>query len=45
MYESFFGMVNTPFARNLPSDVLFENPAMQDVLGLLRYVANSGIPS
>ncbi|MGO4971950.1 ExeA family protein [[Clostridium] aminophilum] len=40
MYESFFGMVNTPFARNLPSDVLFENPAMQDVLGRLRYVAD-----
>ena len=40
MYESFFGMTNTPFTRNLPPDYLFENPTMQDVLGRLRYVAD-----
>ena len=35
MYESFFGMSHTPFARDLPTECLFENPVMKDVLGRL----------
>ena len=40
MYESFFGMSHTPFARDLPTECLFENPVMKDVLGRLLYVAD-----
>ena len=40
MYESFFGMNHTPFARNLPPESLFENQVMEDVLGRLLYVAD-----
>lgn len=40
MYESFFGMSHAPFARDLPTECLFENPVMKDVLGRLLYVAD-----
>ena len=40
MYESFFGMSHTLFARDLPTECLFENPVMKDVLGRLLYVAD-----
>ncbi len=40
MYENYFGMTNTPFARDVPPDRLYESDAMSDVLGRLRYVAD-----
>ena len=43
MYESFFGMSHTPFARDLPTECLFENPVMKDVLGRLLYVADKAV--
>ena len=35
-----FGMSHTPFAGDLPTECLFENPVMKDVLGRLLYVAD-----
>ena len=40
MYESFFGMKNTPFSRNVPAGALYEPPAVVETLGRLRYVAD-----
>lgn len=40
MYEAFFEMKHTPFARNLPPESLFLPPHMQDILGRLTYVAD-----
>lgn len=40
MYEAFFEMTNTPFARNLPPSDLFMTAQMQDVLGRLTYAAD-----
>lgn len=40
MYESFFGMSNTPFTRNVPPEFLYESEALHDVLGRLSYVAD-----
>lgn len=40
MYEDFFGMKHTPFARNIPASALYESPAMAETLGRLRYVAD-----
>ena len=40
MYEAFFEMTNTPFARNLPLSDLFMTAQMQDVLGRLTYAAD-----
>ena len=40
MYESFFGMKNTPFSRNVPAGALYEPPAVAETLGRLRYVAD-----
>lgn len=40
MYESFFGMKNTPFSRNVPADALYEPPAVAETLGRLRYAAD-----
>lgn len=40
MYEEFFGMQHTPFVRDLPSDQLYEFPAMADALGRLTYAAD-----
>lgn len=40
MYEAFFGMKHTPFARNVPPEALYESPAMGDALGRLAYAAD-----
>ena len=39
MYESFFGMTHTPFARDVPVEMLFESNAMTETLARLNYVA------
>lgn len=39
MYEQFFGMANTPFARNVPPDKLYESPALHEALSRLKYAA------
>ena len=39
MYESFFGMLNTPFTRSVPVDRLFETSAMRDTRSRLLYAA------
>lgn len=41
MYEEFFGMTHTPFVRNVPVSALYETPAMKEVLGRLRYIADN----
>ena len=40
MYEDWFGMVHTPFSRDVPADRLYESPAIADALGRLSYVAD-----
>lgn len=40
MYESFFGMTNTPFGRDIPAERLFESDAFRETLGRLCYVAD-----
>lgn len=40
MYEPYFGMKHTPFARNLPPESLYEPPFLGDILGRLGYVAD-----
>lgn len=40
MFESFFGMTNTPFTRNVPTDKLYESAAISDILGRLAYAAD-----
>lgn len=39
MYEAFFGMLNTPFTRSVPTDRLFETSAMRETRSRLIYVA------
>lgn len=40
MYETFFEMQQTPFARDIPPSELYESPAMADALGRLAYTAD-----
>ena len=40
MYEQHFGMIHTPFSRDIPADALYESPAMSNALGRLGYVAD-----
>lgn len=40
MFEVFFGMMHTPFSRNLPADQLYESPALTEALGRLAYAAD-----
>ena len=40
MYEAFFGMTGTPFARNIPPEQLYENRSLREILGRLMYVAD-----
>ena len=40
MYESFYGMADTPFTRNVPPEKLYESHAMGDALGRLAYAAD-----
>lgn len=40
MYESFFEMTQTPFARNIPSQDQYEPSRIEDILGRLSYAAD-----
>ena len=40
MYESYFGMLKTPFSRNVPVESLYESSAMREIIGRLTYVAD-----
>ena len=40
MYEQHFGMIHTPFTRDIPVDFLYESPAMSNALGRLGYAAD-----
>ena len=33
MYEAFFEMTSTPFARNIPPEQLYENRSLREILG------------
>ena len=44
MYEEYFSMVHTPFARDIPPEALYESAAMSDVLGRLSYAADRICP-
>lgn len=39
MYEGFFGMKNTPFMANIPSDALYMSSMLDETLGRLEFVA------
>ncbi|MGG0667441.1 AAA family ATPase [Lederbergia citrisecunda] len=39
MFEQFYGMQNTPFTRDVPTEKLYDSPTMQEVLGKLKYTA------
>ncbi len=41
MYEEYFGMRHTPFARDLPTESLYESPAMSNTLDRLVYTAKN----
>lgn len=40
MYEAFYEMKHTPFARDIPPEQLYESAAIADTLGRLGYVAD-----
>ncbi len=40
MYKAFFGMVNTPFSRNVPPEALYSSEAMDECLGRMKYVSS-----
>lgn len=40
MYESYFGMTHTPFARDVPPDKLYTPDSVNDALGRLAYAAD-----
>lgn len=39
LFEAFYGMANTPFSRDVPTDNLYDSLTMQEVLGRLKYTA------
>lgn len=39
MFEAFYGMTRTPFARDIPPEALYLSPPVEEVLGRLQYVA------
>jgi len=39
MFEQFYGMQNTPFTRDVPTERLYDSPTMKEVLGRLKYTA------
>jgi len=39
MFEEAYGMENTPFSRDVPTDNLYDSPMMQEILGRLKYAA------
>jgi type II secretory pathway predicted ATPase ExeA len=40
MFEAFYGMENTPFSRDIPTDKLYDSTMMQEILGTLKYAAD-----
>ena len=40
MYEQFYGMVHTPFSRDVPPGALYESESMKETLGRLAYAAD-----
>ena len=40
MYESFFGMSQTPFTNGIPVDSLYMSSMLDETLGRLEYVAD-----
>ena len=40
MYESFYGMSHTPFAKDIPAERLYESKQVQDALGRMKYAAD-----
>ena len=41
MYEDYFGMIHTPFVRNVPPEDLYESQAMKETLSRLEYAAEN----
>jgi len=39
MFESFYGLSRSPFARDLPPPELYDSPSLQETLGRLTYAA------
>jgi type II secretory pathway predicted ATPase ExeA len=39
MYEAFFELTATPFTRDMPVDILYESPMLEETLGRLTYAA------
>ena len=40
MYEAFYGMSHTPFAKDIPAERLYESKQVQDARGRLMYAAD-----
>ena len=41
IFEEMYGMVRTPFVRNIPASELYESKNMNEALGRLNYVAQN----
>ena len=39
MYETFYGLIRTPFARNIPTAELYNSVMVEETLGRLSYAA------
>lgn len=39
MFESFYGLNNSPFSRDIPTSELFKSLALEETLGRLEYAA------
>ncbi|HBY56127.1 MAG TPA: AAA family ATPase [Coxiellaceae bacterium] len=39
MFEEFYGLSNTPFSRNVPTNELYPSITMEEILGRLEYAA------
>jgi len=40
MFESFYGLTKTPFARDIPTDQLYQSVTLEEILGRLKHAAN-----
>lgn len=39
MFEEFYGLVKTPFSRDIPTDHLYQSNMLEEILGRLEYAA------
>lgn len=39
MFESFYGLSQTPFSRDIPTSQLYESVLLEETLGRLEYAA------